>query len=197
MTGLEKIVSQILDDAGKETSEITAKAQKEAEGILAEAKEACAKMEEENVKKLAEKRQAYMDRIKSSAELKKRQAVLLAKQQVIAEMLDKAYQTLLLKDADEYFVLIKKMLDKFTLAKQGEIYFSNRDLSRMPSGFEKEIVKIAEEKGGSLTLSHEGREIDGGFILVYGGIEENCSFKAILSARKDELSDRVHELLFA
>lgn len=197
MTGLEKIVSQILDDAGKEASEITAKAQKEAQAILAESNEACRRLEEENRKKLDEKRQVYMERIQSSAELKKRQAVLLAKQQVIAEMLEKAYQSLLEKEDGEYFELIKKMLDKFTLAKSGEIYFSKRDLSRMPSGFEADIKKAAEKKGGELTLSHESKDIDGGFILVYGGVEENCSFKALLSARKDELSDKVHSLLFA
>ena len=145
MTGLEKIVSQILDDAGKEASEITAKAHKEAEAILAESSEACKKMEEENRKKLDEKRQVYMERIHSSAELKKRQAVLLAKQQVIAEMLEKAYQSLLEKEDGEYFELIKKMLDKFALAKSGEIYFSKRDLDRMPSGFEAVIKKAAEK----------------------------------------------------
>ena len=84
-----------------------------------------------------------MERIKSSAELKKRQAVLLAKQQVITEMLEQAYEALLKKEGEEYFALIGKMLDKYVLPKTGEIYFSEKDLDRMPQGFE--ACKRAEE----------------------------------------------------
>lgn len=197
MTGLDKIISQILDDADKEADEAVKKAQSEAEEILSRAKEDCAKAEEEGRKKLEADSSAYMERIRSSAELKKRQAVLLAKQQVITEVLDKAYRTMLAKETEEYFALIKKMLATFVLAKQGEIYFSKRDLERMPRGFEGEIEAAAAAKGGSLTLAKEAKAIDGGFILVYGGVEENCSFGALFAAQKDELSDKVHELLFS
>lgn len=67
----------------------------------------------------------------------------------------------------------------------------------MPKGFEQEIQKAAAEKGGVLELSREARDIDGGFILVYGGIEENCTIKALFDAQRDELSDKVHGLLFS
>lgn len=39
-------------------------------------------------------------------------------------------------------------------------------------------------------------EIDGGFLLVYGGMEENCGIKAVFDSVKDELSDQVNRLLF-
>lgn len=197
MTGLDKITSQILEDAGKEAQEISDKAKKEAEAIRAEARESCKKIAAENDVKLAGEATSYMERIKSSAELKKRQAVLLAKQQVISEMLEQAYETLLQKEGKEYFGLIGKMLNRFVLPKEGEIYFSKKDLDRMPQGFEAEIEKAAFSKGGSLTLAKEPKNVDGGFILVYGGIEENCSFRALLAARRDELSDKVHAMLFS
>lgn len=197
MTGLDKIVNQILDDAGKEASQVIEKAQAEADGILSAAREACEKLTAENDERIAEYEKNYIERIQSSAQLKKRQAVLKAKQQIISDMLDKAYEELCRKDGDEYFDLIKKMLEKFALAKSGEVYFSKRDLDRMPKGFAAEISKIAESKGGELVLSQEARELDGGFILVYGGVEENCSFKALISAQRDELSDKVHQLIFA
>lgn len=42
-----------------------------------------------------------------------------------------------------------------------------------------------------------GRDnIDNGFILAYGGIEENCTIRAMFDAKRDELSDIVHRLLF-
>lgn len=197
MTGLDKIISQILEDAGNEAQEISRKAKSGSEEILAEARDVCKKIAAENDVKLAGEATSYMERIKSNAELKKRQAVLLAKQQVISEMLNQAYEALLQKEGQEYFALIGKMLDKFVLPKEGEIYFSKKDLERMPQGFEAEIEKAASSKGGRLTLVREPMNIDGGFILVYGGTQENCSFRALIAARRDELSDKVHALLFS
>lgn len=196
MTGLDKIVSQILEDAGKEADEIVQKAQNDANKILSDAKESCQKIEDEAAAKWTADELNYKERVRSSAELKKRQAILLQKQQIIAEMLEQAYETLLFKKTEEYFVLIRKMLKQFVLAKQGELYFSERDLDRMPDGFEAEVEEIAASKGGSLLLMKEPKNIDGGFILVYGGIEENCSFKALFLAQKDRILDKVHELLF-
>ena len=60
----------------------------------------------------------------------------------------------------------------------------------------KTYVLAAAEKGGSLVLSKEQKAIEDGFILVYGGIEENCTLKALLDAKKDELQDKVNEILF-
>ena len=197
MNGLDKIIAQILDDADSEAKEILTAAEKESEEIRKAASESVKKLEAENAEKLSQKEKLYMERIASSADLKKRQAILLAKQQVIAGMLEKAHEALLEKEDAEYFALIEKMLGRFALDKTGAIYFSKRDLDRLPKGFEAVIEKAAEKKGGSLVLVKEPKNIDGGFVLVYGGVEENCSFKAIFSARKDELSDKVHEMLFS
>ena len=95
-----------------------------------------------------------------------------------------------------YFEVIAKMIGRFALPKEGEILFSAKDLERMPEGFQKEIARMAEEQGGSLTVSKETRQMEGGFVLVYGGIEENCSFRALFDSRKDELQDKVNRLLF-
>lgn len=81
--------------------------------------------------------------------------------------------------------------------RRARFIFQKNDLDRMPQGFEAVIEKAAVSKGGSLTLVKEPKNIDGGFILVYGGIEENCSFRALLAARRDELSDKVHAMLFS
>lgn len=196
MTGLEKIVSQILDDANKEAETILAKAAAQSAAILKKAQEDCGKMEEDCSRRSEETKKAYMERIHSSAQLKKRQAILLAKQQVISDMLDKAYDRLLNMEDSQYFSLVEKMVDRFALAKSGEICFSNKDLGRMPADFEEKIRKAAARRGGELSLSKKSCPIDGGFILVYGGVEENCSFKALLNAQRDELSDRIHSLLF-
>ena len=55
---------------------------------------------------------------------------------------------------------------------------------------------LAGKPGASLTLDEAPRDIDGGFVLIYGDIEENCSFEALFDAQKDRLQDEVRALLF-
>lgn len=88
------------------------------------------------------------------------------------------------------------MVEKYALPQDGEICFSAADLGRLPEGFEAEVSKAAAAAGGSLKLSREGKNIENGFILIYGGIEENCTIAAMFDAKKDELSDIVHRLVF-
>ena len=75
--------------------------------------------------------------------------------------------------------------------------FSEYDLKRIPNDFEKNLENTLKDiKNAALTISKEAAPIDGGFILVYGDIEENCSFKALFNNAKEELQDKVNAFLF-
>ena len=156
---------------------------------------------EAECQRISEKSEADAESLKgraeSSCDLQKRKAVLKAKQEVISEILKRAYKKMLASDTETYFDIIRKMLNKYVLPEEGEICFSSDDKKRMPDGFEKEIAAIAAAKGGKLIVSKEERNIQGGFVLIYGGIEENCTFKAMFDSRRGELSDKVHALLFS
>lgn len=197
MTGLEKMKSQILDEANRSAGEILEQAKKEADAVMAEAR----KNTEAECQRISEKSEADAESLKgraeSSCDLQKRKAVLKAKQEVISEILKRAYKKMLASDTETYFDIIRKMLNKYVLPEEGEICFSSDDKKRMPDGFEKEIAAIAAAKGGKLIVSKEERNIQGGFVLIYGGIEENCTFKAMFDSRRGELSDKVHALLFS
>ena len=197
MTGLEKMKSQILDEANRSAGEILEQAKKEADAVMAEAR----KNAEAECQRISEKSEADAESLKgraeSSCDLQKRKAVLKAKQEVISEILKRAYKKMLASDTETYFDIIRKMLNKYVLPEEGEICFSSDDKKRMPDGFEKEIAAIAAAKVGKLIVSKEERNIQGGFVLIYGGIEENCTFKAMFDSRRGELSDKVHALLFS
>ena len=197
MTGLEKMKSQILDEANRSAGEILEQAKKEADAVMAEAR----KNAEAECQRISEKSEADAESLKgraeSSCDLQKRKAVLKAKQEAISEILKCAYKKMLASDTETYFDIIRKMLNKYVLPEEGEICFSSDDKKRMPDGFEKEIAAIAAAKGGKLIVSKEERNIQGGFVLRYGGIEENCTFKAMFDSRRGELSDKVHALLFS
>lgn len=196
MSGLDKMKSQILDEANHSADKKIAEAKAKAEKILKEA-EAEAEAQAETISNKAQAdAENYIQRIESSSEMQRKQAVLRAKQDVIAVVLDKAYNKILNMETEAYFNMIRGMLNKYVLPEDGMICFSEEDLKRMPAGFEAEIQKAAASKGGALKLSKEAKEMEGGFILVYGGIEENCTVKALFDAKRDELSDKVQGLLF-
>lgn len=196
MTGLEKMKSQILEEAKAAAEAKIAVAKKQADEITAQAAAEASKKSESISQKSKTEAANYNERVASSIDLQRRTKLLAAKQEVIAEVLDKAYASLTAMESDEYFAMLTKMLGKYVLPEEGEIFFAAEDLKRMPDGFAAEVEKIAAAKGGSLKLSEEGRNIENGFIIAYGGIEENCTLQAMFDAKKDELSDKVHRLLF-
>ncbi len=197
MTGLEKITTQIIDDAKANVQKIQAEAEEEASKILASAKE----QREKQAADLAAETQAQAQMIaahaQSGAALKKRQVLLAAKQQIIAQMIQSAKSALLALDDKEYFALIVRMAGKFALPQPGKLILDPNDRARIPQGFEAMLNEAVQAiPGASLSLSEETRPIGGGFILDYAGIEENCSFDALFHASQETLQDKVQELLF-
>ena len=197
MTGLEKMKSQILDEAGKAADVKVAEAKAQAEELIQAARTEAAR-EAESISRKSEAEVAnYKERAASSMDLQKRSRILEAKQAVIAEVLDKAYEKVSTMEKDEYFSMLLKLVGKYALAQDGEICFSAKDLERLPSGFEEQAGEIAAGKGGSLKVSRETRDIPNGFVLVYGGVEENCTLKAMFEAKRDELADKVNHIIFS
>lgn len=196
MTGLEKMKSQILDEAKALADSKVAEANRKAEEILEEAK-ADAEKSVASISQRSDKDVAnYRERILSSIDLQKRTKLLAAKQEVIADVLDQSYDRLKTMETGEYFAMLLKLAEKYVLPQEGFIYFSQADLSRMPESFKSDVKKLAEMKGGNLTISGEGKNIENGFVLAYGGIEENCTLKAIFDAKRDEFADKIHHILF-
>lgn len=197
MTGLEKMKSQILDEAKAAAESKMQEAKASADAILAKAKEEAKKSEISIAQKSEAAVVNYKERVASSNDLQRRTKILAAKQEVIAEILDKAYESLKTMKDEEYYDMLLKMLDKYAQPQAGEIFFSSADLKRLPEGFKADIEKCAKAKGGSLTVSGEGRNIENGFVLAYGGVEENCTLKAMFEAKRDDLSDKVQKILFS
>lgn len=196
MTGLDKIVEQILQEAKTSADKILSDANAQSDAILTQARKDADKINKASEEKISDFKTSGQSRAKSSSDLKKRQAILKAKQEIINNIIDKAYNKLLELPDDKYFEMIEKCLEKSVQARAGEIYFSAKDAERLPGDMVGRIDKIAAAKGGSLVISKETKNIDSGFVLVYGGIEENCSFKAIFNADREKLADKVNTFLF-
>lgn len=197
MAGLDKMKDQILNEAKAAADSKLKEADAKAEELLSGAKAEAARISESISRKSEKEVADYKERVESSIDLQKRTKILAAKQGLIKELLDKSYESLTGMEPSGYFDMLLKLLKKYVLPQEGEIFFSSEDLKRMPAGYEAEVKKIAEAEGGALKVSEEGRNIENGFVLAYGGIEENCTLRAMFDEKKEELSDKVREILFA
>ena len=197
MSGLDKMKAQILGEAQDNAKEILAQAHAQADILMEEAKAQAEKEAQKIVAQAERKAEDSVKRLASSADMRKRKAVLEAKQEVIGEVLADAYKAVGKMDDVSYFTMLEQVLEKYVLPEEGTICFTEYDRKRMPQGYMEKVYETAEKKGGSLKLAdHAPDGMDGGFILTYGGIEENCTIKALFDARREELSDKVNRQLF-
>ncbi len=197
--GLDKILEDIRLEAEKSADEILAKAQGDADRILQAARK---ESEESRDKVRQEVDRAAQDaqvRAKSSAALAVRQKILAARQNLIGEVLDTALEKARTLPDEDYFALIAGMAAKAAHAGKGKMILSKKDMSRLPSGFEASL-KSALPAGSELVIdadSERSGQIQDGFLLVYDGIEENCSFEAVLAARQEEVQDKIRDIIFS
>lgn len=196
MTGLDKILAGIETESSDAVAKIRGEADAKAAAVMqkaeAEAAAACAEISAQRDVRLRETAQ----RAESAAQLNRRKALLAAKQQLIAETigmaLEKAEQ---LPDA-AYFDTIVRMAAEAAHAGAGELCLCAKDLARAPADLESR-VNAALHAPAHLALSAQPAPIRSGFLLRYGGIEENCSFDAVFAARHDEMQDQVCKILFS
>ena len=196
MTGLDNIIAQILDGGKAEGDRIIAEAKEKAKAIKDESLRKT-DSEVEAIRKKGNAEVAKIEgRIESANDLYRRTQTLKLKQDVISEVIDKAYEKVSGLDAIEYFDLMEKLIEKYAQPEEGIIFFSEKDLGRIPGNFEGRISRAAEKAGGKLTLSRKAGEIENGFVLVYDGIEENCTIRSIFDQNREAMQDEINELLY-
>lgn len=195
MTGLDKILENIASDARQQADEIIAAAKLETKRIIdesaTEAGAECAgiveatRQEAELLGKIA----------KSGAELNGRKLMLKTRRGLIDEIMAEAVAKLKKLPADEYFAVLARLAAKYAEKGEGEMILSAADKARIPAGFIDSVNSALS--GGRLAIAEDTAETDGGFILRYGGIEENCTFDAIAEQERERLSDELDALLFS
>ena len=193
MSGIDKIIQQIETDTKEVCDSVVASAQKKADGILANAEKEAQTIIDESKDKTAAHVADIKKRGDSAADLEERKIMLYTKQRIISDMLKEGLDVAKSLPDDEYFSLITQMVQKYSMPADGVIQFGAKDQQRMPAGF---IDTLNSASKGKLTFADDTADIDAGFILKYGGIEQNCSFDAIFAGEAENLSDKAGRLLF-
>ena len=143
MAGLDKIKSQILDEAKVTADAKIEDAKAQAEQMKLKAQEEGARQADTILKKSEADTASQNERVKSAIDLQRRTRLLDAKQEMIAEIIEKAYEKVINLAPDDYYQMLLSILEAYILPQEGEIYFSVKDLENMPVGFGKEIEEIA------------------------------------------------------
>ncbi len=196
MNGLERILKDIKDDAQVECDKIINQAKQKAGNIINEANNQAQKNLSFEQEKLKVLENDLNNRSQSAAKLEKRRMVLSEKQKIISDIIAKAHKRILDMPDKEYFDVLMKIALKNINKGNGEIVFNTKDKKRLPQKFISDINIRAEKIGGKIILSDKTADIDGGFLLIYGGIEENCSFEAVFHSNFEEFRDMVNRTVF-
>lgn len=191
MSGGDKILSRIKADCDENINVINADSAKLCSEILAEGQKQADKASAQIAEKASKKAEQMKAASKSRAELEVRNALLKRRRKEIDITFDAISNYLLNLDGENYFNIIYKLASKLN-GKEGTIILNKKDLQRLPSDFDAKL----RESGVKAEISKAPADISGGFILKCGDIEENMSFSAILSEKRDEIEDLINHELF-
>lgn len=193
MSGIDKIIRQIELDSQAVCDSVISDAKRKADAVIAQATEQAKRIVDDGKASTAARVEDIKKRGDSAADLEEKRIMLNAKQGIISDMLRIGLSEAKKLPDGEYFELIVGMVEKYSLPESGVICFGKKDLGRLPEGYINRLNTVAK---GELSLDKDAADIDAGFILKYGGIEQNCSFDAIFTGEAETLSDKAGKLLF-
>jgi len=189
MAGIDRIIETIARDGAAKCEEILAGAKEQAGAILADA---MAKAAKENEAAIAEARRRAELSIATAgprAAQNEKRVLLQMKNEVIGQAIASSLAKLRNLPTEEYFDVLARLAVEHAQPGPGKMLLSQKDLDRLPADFANKL--------GDIAISPQPVNISDGFILVYGDIEQNCTFDALVSARLDDMKDALHACLFA
>ena len=178
--GIDRLLAQARDDAAQTAARYQAQADKES-----------ADRKQRNEKAAAERE----ERLVSVAQMEARKVNLAAKQEMVEQAFRLALDKLCAMPEGDYIAAAAKLLAEAAPDGKGAAVFSKKDRERIgQKAVDAANAQLGEK--GKLTLSQETRDIRGGFILVNGSVEVNCTFETLVRLQKGAMSGEVAKLLF-
>lgn len=191
MSSGDKILNRISLDCDERISKIGAETDEKCAQIMAQAKLDADKISAEIADRAQSKVKQMQAASKSRCDLETRNAFLKRRR----EEIDKTYSEILNKmknlPDEDYFELIYTFAKKLN-GMSGVVLLNEKDMNRLPKDFLARLEKCGVKAGLSKTTC----DIESGFILKCGDIEENMDFSAILSEKRDAIEDFINQELF-
>lgn len=192
MTGTQKIVERILEEARQAGDASLAEAERKAGELLADterqAAEEAAAMQTDAARRADQIRHAA----ESAATLSIRNALLRQRREELDKTLSETLAYLNGLPDPAYFDGLFSLIRRYAQAGEGLLWLNETDRGRLPADFSDRL----KQAGISLQLADAARPMDGGCVLQYGDIEVNLSFSALLEEQRELLEDRIRRELW-
>ena len=196
MSGLDEILNIIDEQRIQNEESIIGAANQKAAAIRSEGEQKAQKAYSEQLEKGQTDAKRDFVNACASVDSDMKRKVLDSKVKLIDSAIEATLERLTKLPEDEYFAMLKRLAEQKLRKGSGLISLSANDLKRLPADFETDIRSSAEKLGGTLEISKKPADISDGFILSYGLISENCSFRAIIESERDEVRDTAAAKLF-
>ena len=195
MSGLDNILTQIINDAQTAASARISRAEEEARAILVRKQEEAA----QEVSELLAAEKAALDLLaaksRSSAESESKKRLLEERVALIDEVLAIARTRAMALSPSENEQMIERFVRSHAseLTDDCQLILNARDLSSISDDFSKRIARISV----GIRISDRPGDFEAGCILRCGPIEYNGTVDAIIYEHLDEIRDLINRHLFS
>lgn len=195
MTGIEKIVAKIHEDAVEDSRRIVEEADKQADRLLSEAAAAARASAAEVIRAAEEEREEIERRAVSMAGLEVRKMRLELKQKLLQQAFDQALSQLISLPETDYKTFLTALVS--SAAENGaELVFSAKDREKYGAAVVSGVNTLTKKRGITVSLSEETRDIPGGVIICNGRVEINCAFDTLIRDQREALAAETAKILF-
>ncbi len=191
----DKLLARILDDARGEAAKIEAAASAQAEEIRARAEREAAALAAETEARAKAAHAEAIEHAETAAQLEARKQALASRRMVLDEAFAAALKELCAMTGEARAALLSSIAAEE--ADGGEtLRPAKADEAGIEAVLQKVNATLAQNGRAALTLGPVDESIAGGFTLVGGGYEKDCSFEAMLREARDRLEGGVAKRLF-
>lgn len=197
MTGVEKLVESILEEANSEAKSILEDAQKKREQQQKKMQAAADHKAKEILDLANIQGEENKKRMLAVYGLELRKQQLKEKRILLDEAYAKALDSILNLPKEDYLKLVSKLLSDTVLTGSEEVILSTNE-KFIDQAFLDGVNNALLSKGkkGALHFGKEKADIAGGFILEEGGLFINCSFEMVIKELRDSTETQVAQILF-
>ncbi|QQK07423.1 V-type ATP synthase subunit E [Miniphocaeibacter halophilus] len=183
MSNLDNIIQTILQDAEAESEKILNEAENNKNKYISEIEKQARERKEEIISKANEEAEQLVEKTTNNANLKARDSLLIAKQDVISKIIDIVKEKLKNIDDKSYTDILLKTIKSSNIGDDVEIMVQENRV---------DIVK-------SLGLKNKisDKYVESGFSILEGNSVLNNDFSSLVDYMKDDLESYIAEKLFS
>ncbi|WP_314319021.1 V-type ATP synthase subunit E [Fusobacterium pseudoperiodonticum] len=182
MSNLDKLVAEILQQAQKEANRMLTKAKTENSEFSEKENKKIQKEVDAINDKAQEEAQALKERVISNANLKSRDMILQAKEELADDILEKVLERLKNIDTKKYLKFVENILKKLNLSKNAEVMVS-KDM-KLALGDKILDYKISDQT------------VESGCSIKDGNLIYNNEFSNLIEFNREELEREILNKIF-